>query len=612
MYMNFFSTAKLHYTISPEPNKHLFRVHLRIAGSHLAGVRLFLPNWIAGSYMIRDFARHITQISAFDDSGKAIKLTPVNQFTWQSAAFEHNLHVVYDVFAHDPSVRTAFLNGDTGFFNATSVCLSIAQHAEKPHALTILAPHTNHEPWQIATQLTRAEHTEPRAFGDYWAKNYDELADRPVRMGPMRFLDFEAMGTAHSIAISGAFDSLNADQLIQDVRKICAEQIRMFATDDGAPPVAPFDSYLFLLDVRGAAYGGLEHRDSTALLCSRDSLPNHLDAPQSRRPEYIELLGLISHEYFHSWNVKRIKPASFVRYDLQAPIDTSLLWFFEGVTNYYDDLFLFRTGILTEPAYIDVMNRNVNHVLRHRAQHLQNASDAGFYAWTKYYQPSENSINANTNYYVKGSLIAWCIDLFIRHNSHQRYGLDDVMRRLWQDFGRDFYTSEQPRGVTLADIQICIEHFAGVPARDLLYIALFTTQSLPLNLLLLTQGLHLKYHAPKQPQLGVSSKKTSDGWLIERVLSDGLAERAGLAPQDTLIAVNQLRLKRAPDEALKNHPQNSRIALTFWRDDVLKSTSITQRIPSTQIGEFKIEPSPKAFQTTAWPRANAHRDILKF
>ena len=596
------STA-LHYTITPDPHRHVFHMTLLIRDSHSEGVTFFMPNWIAGSYMMRDFARHIVSISATDHDGNPVELTPLNQFSWRSAAFEGSLTVSYEVFAHDPSVRTAFLDTRTGFFNATSLCLSVEECSQHPHRLTLNAP-KGFEYWQVATQLTRIASTPEHGFGAYSAANYDELADRPVRMGQLTWLHFSACGIPHSIAISGEWSHLAAQRLSNDVQAICTAQLRLFEPKIQQTEVKPFESYLFMLDVRQSAYGGLEHRDSTALLCSRDSLPTVLDGQERRKP-YIELLGLISHEYFHSWNVKRIKPANFVPYDLTQPTDTSLLWFFEGVTSYYDDLILLRTGILTQQQYLDLLNKNINAVLRHSAHRRQTVVDAGFYAWTKYYQPSENSINANISYYTKGALIALCLDLFIRYNSRERYSLDDVMRELWQKFGQNFYQpNAEQHGVTLADIERTIDQFAGASAYDLLYVALFTTKPLPLNLLLLTQGLHLKYKTPKTVELGAALKKVDDGWLVERVASGSWAERSGIAPQDVLIALNRFKLEKKPDELFEQHPANALLELTFWRDGVLHNSSISNRVLKSQIGQFQIEPSSPTLKSSQWPNSN--------
>lgn len=596
------NTARLHYHISPKPQQHLFHVHLRITGTHPAGLTVFLPNWIAGSYMIRDFARHIVTIRAFDEAGQAIALTPLNQHSWQSAGFSQALNLEYEVFAHDPSVRTAFLNTDTGFFNATSLCLTVADYADQPHALTLHAP-ADCAHWQVATQLSRAATTAERAFGAYFAANYDELADRPVRMGALQWLEFTAHGVAHTLAISGAVPHLNSAQLIADAQAICAEQLRLFEPDVAQTGQAPFDSYLFLIDVRGSGYGGLEHRDSTALLCVRDSLPTLADNDTTRRAAYLDFLGLLSHEYFHSWNVKRIKPAEFVDYDLSVATDTSLLWFFEGVTNYYDDLILHRVGILSERQYRDILNRNIDSVLRQHAATRQTVTEAGFYAWTKYYQPTENTLNANVNYYVQGALIALCLDLFIRNHSQDTFSLDDVMRALWHDFGREFYQTSEPRGVRLADIQNAIERFAGTSAEELLKCALFSTEPLPLASLLLGQKLQLVETPPSHAELGASLRKTAEGWLVERVGSESIAEQAGLAPQDILIALNRLKLEQKPDDLFPCYPAEAALSLSFWRDGRLVETTLFNRIHSGQKGHFRIEDNTETSSSATWPKA---------
>lgn len=568
------------YRIIPEPRRHLFSVQMTVEGDHPDGVQLYLPNWIAGSYMLRDFARHIVSLRAFDGFGKKVKLSPLNQHAWQSAGFDLHLMVEYEVFAHDASVRTAFLDTDGGFFNATSLCLCALTHEHEPHGLTVLPP-TNITNWQLATTLARAADTAPRGFGEYHARDYDELADHPVRIGALTWITFHAHGTPHEMAIAGILPQINSPLLARDVQRICEAQIALF----GQP--APFERYLFLVDARAVGYGGLEHRDSSALLCTREGLPTNQDNDSARRKAYTDFLGLISHEYFHSWNVKRIKPAAFVPYDLTTPIDTSLLWFFEGVTSYYDDLMLYRVGILDQAHYLEQLERHIDHIARQRGQHEQTVVEAGFFAWTKYYQPSENAANAHVSYYTKGALIAWCIDLFIRHYSGNRHSLDDVMRLLWRDFGQNFYQTDTPRGVTIGDIQQAIEQCAGTSAYHLLHIALFTKQPLPINLLLLPHGWHLK-HQTAAPEFGAQMHKTDDGWLIGAVKTNSVAERAGLAPQDTLVALNRFKLTQKPDQILAEYPADIPLSIDYWREGVLHTTTLPQRLPHREAGHFHL------------------------
>lgn len=605
---------RLHFTITPDTHKHVFHVLLQIQGDFDEGVSVFMPNWIAGSYMLRDFARHIVSIRAYNRWEQDVKLSPTSQFSWQTEAFTTGLTIEYEVFAHDNSVRTAFLDTDTGFFNATSVCLCVEELAESVHDLTLKAPDKS-VGWEVATQLTRSANTPHRSFGDYTARNYDELADCPVRMGELTWLEFNARGIPHTIAISGEVPHLNPELLVTDVRSLCIAQLDLFHpyaasqapvgyTEQLTPQTAPFSSFLFLVDARASGYGGLEHRNSTALLCSRNSLPQYEDQEHNRRKAYTDFLGLVSHEYFHSWNVKRIKPASFVSYDLTETIDTSLLWFFEGVTSYYDDLILLRAQILNEAHYFKILNGHLESLMAFGGSKQQNAVQAGFYAWTKYYQPTENSPNAIISYYTKGALIALCLDLFIRHNSQHKHSLDDVMRALWEDFGRDFYNKpeEARRGVKLIDLQKYISRFANTSAYHLLYVALYSTEPLPLNLLLLSHGLHVKHLAPTSSQLGASVKKCDLGWQIDRVYTDGIAERTGLAPQDILVAFNRIKLDKTPDETLREWPLNTDLVVHYWRDGVLGAYALHNQITPNQSANYQIERiRPQA--TSKWPQA---------
>ena len=595
----------VHYTLTPDTHRHIFAVRLSISGDFEDGVQVFMPNWIAGSYMLREFARHIVWLRAFNDLGEPIELSPTSQHSWHSAPFVGGLTIEYEVFAHDNSVRAAFLDTTTGFFNATSVCLCVQELADQMHTL-MLHPPVTAQKWQVATQLTPATDTPERGFGEYTAKDYDELADCPVRMGVLNWLTFEAEQIAHTVAISGDVPHLNATLLIEDMRAICTAHLNLFAPTDSNEHNAPFDSYLFLIDARATGYGGLEHRSSTALLTTRTSLPNLDDNAHTRRKAYTDLLGLISHEYFHTWNVKRIKPAAFVPYDLTEPTDTSLLWFFEGVTSYYDDLILYRTGILDETQYFKALEQHIHQVMQRSGAQQQTVTQAGYYAWSKYYQPTENTPNSHVSYYTKGALIALCLDLFIRHNSQHKYSLDDVMRRLWQDFGKDFYkvTPDQRRGLRLADIQKTIEQFTDVSVYHLLYVALSTTQTLPLNLLFLHQGLHVKYTRPAQAKFGASFKKSDDGWLVERVYTGGMAQRAGLAPQDILISINRHKITKKPDEALRDWKRLDGLVVHYWRDGVLYATQLDNSITPEQSGEYHIERTDKPTVST-WPLATS-------
>lgn len=562
----------IHYTVTPLLKRHVYNVQLRIAPQDAAFVDLTLPNWIAGSYMLRDFARHIVSISATDKNG-AVVLTPTSQFGWRSASFEGELTVAYEVFAHDTSVRTAFLDGEGGFFNATSLCLMVGGLERTPHGLTLVAPE-NLDGWSVATTLPRCVDAVSRGFGGFVAANYDELSDHPVRFGDLTWVDFEAHGVPHEVALAGCLPYLDVARLRADLVGICEAQLELF--EPTQPSSAPFERFVFMVDVRGTGYGGLEHRSSTALLCERADLPTLAQGELPRSEAYINFLGLCSHEYFHSWNVKRIKPAEFVPYDLTRVVDTTLLWFFEGVTSHYDDLMLFRAGIIDEAQYLKKIDTTFNAVVRHDGSTAQSVAASGFYAWTKYYQASANTPNAVVSYYSKGALIALAMDCFIRENSGGVHSLDDVMRDLWLRFGRDFYVLDavgQARGVVEGDIVETVSRFASADAAAWLHEALHGISALPLKMLLATQGVMLSEPVATVAQLGATTKKIDGGWQINRVLNGSAAQLAGLSPDDVLIAFDKLRLNVAPDDALAKIQIGANVCVHYWRDDVLAMTT---------------------------------------
>ncbi|GHA75992.1 PDZ domain-containing protein [Formosimonas limnophila] len=576
--------APIHYTITPLIARNVFLVSMKITPCVSDnGFEVHLPTWIAGSYMLRDFARHIIGIQALDVAGRDVKMTPLSQSSWHVATNQPvTLH--YEVYAHDTSVRTAFLDGSGGFFNATSLCLSVNHLANQPHQITIVPP-KGMEQWQVATSLPRLGRTPHRGFGQYISANYDELADCPVRMGQLTWLKFEAHGTPHEVAIAGAVAQLDQARLTEDLQTICQAQIALFEPETCR---APFEHYVFLVDARSEGYGGLEHRSSTALLCCRDDLPRLVDADEPRSEAYLYFLGLCSHEYFHSWNVKRIKPTGFVPYDLTQVVNTSLLWFFEGVTSYYDDLILVRTGLLTQEQYFKRIENNLNTVLRFDGHNVQSLAESGYYAWTKYYQTSPNTPNAVVSYYTKGALAALAIDLYIRHNSNHQYSFDDVMRQLWREFGADFYTKPSAKGLTLDDITRVAESFATGCAVFIQSVTQ-TTQAIDFKSLFAQNEMSLSDPKTAVAQLGATVKKVDGGYQIIRIHNRSAAQKAALAPDDVLLTFNRLKLKQTPDESLSHYAIGHTITVHYLRDDTLCQASfINQSAPH---GLYELNPA---------------------
>ena len=420
------TAAAVHYRVEAASLAgHRYAVELRIARP-AAEQTVSLPVWIPGGYLVREFARHLHGLTA--RQGRASRaVRQVDKCTWTIDADPRRPLVLrYEVHAFDHSVRTAWLDARRGFFNGTSLLLRVHDREAGAQALTVRRPR-GAPGWRLATAMTAVQ-VDADGFGDYAAADYDELVDHPVEMGAFWSGEFTAAGVPHRFVVAGAPASFDGDRLLRDAQKICETAIR-FWHGAKAPPQG---HYVFMLNAVADGYGGLEHRASTALICTRADLPRLGAAASAARlgDGYVTLLGLISHEYFHTWNVKRLRPAEFARYDYARENYTELLWFFEGFTSYYDDLLLRRAGLIDDAAYLKLLNKTLNQVLQAPGRRAQSVAQASFDAWVRYYRPDENTPNSTISYYTKGALVALCFDLTLRVEGHSN--LDEVLRALWQ------------------------------------------------------------------------------------------------------------------------------------------------------------------------------------
>ncbi|MBC3885552.1 M61 family metallopeptidase [Undibacterium griseum] len=536
--------SPLHYSIIPKDLAgHIFEVTLTIAAPSETGQLVSLPAWIPGSYMVRDFARHIQQISA-SCGGKKIGLKKLDKHTWQAAPCKAALTISYEVYAWDLSVRAAHLDQTHGFFNGTSVFLSVHGQQHLPHVVDLQrAADPACKTWRVATALTELK-AKRYGFGTYIARNYDELIDHPVEMGDFALATFEACGVPHDFVVTGKVPNMDMDRMVVDVRKICESQIALF---EPRSKKAPMDRYVFMIMAVGEGYGGLEHRASTALICNRNDIP--LKHQPGMSEGYKGFLGLCSHEYFHTWNVKRIKPAVFADYDLSRENYTSLLWLFEGFTSYYDDLMLVRAGVIDEAAYLKMVAKTMNLVTRGSGRKKQSVAESSFDAWTKYYRQDENSPNAIVSYYTKGSLVALGLDLTIRAATAGKKSLDDVMRVLWQQFGRDFYAkalTAKQQGLAENEIESVIMKATGVDVRRFLDKYVRGTEDVPLAKLYADFGVAVDAGDNSQKaSLGIKVVRDGQDCKIANVFEGHAAHLAGLSALDVLIAINGLRVTAA-------------------------------------------------------------------
>ncbi|MBZ2205652.1 M61 family metallopeptidase [Massilia soli] len=535
----------IQYTIIPKNLAgHLFDVSVTVAAPADAGQVFALPAWIPGSYMIREFARNIVQIRA-ESNGKPVALTKVDKHTWRAAPVSGALTVQYEVYAWDLSVRAAHLDQTHGFFNGTSVFLRVLGQEDMAHEVDIQRPlDPAATTWRVATAMAELG-AKRYGFGTYVASNYDELIDHPVEMGDFALATFKAHGIPHDIVITGRVPNLDMSRLQADLKAVCETQIAFF---EPRTRRAPMDRYVFLTMAVGDGYGGLEHRASTALICNRNDLPSTSAAKFSEPSDgYVKFLGLCSHEYFHTWNVKRIKPAAFAPYDLQNETYTPLLWLFEGFTSYYDDLLLVRSGLISEASYLKLLGKAIGGVLRGSGRTKQSVADSSFDAWSKYYRQDENAPNAIVSYYGKGSLIALAFDLTIRAKTEGRKSLDDVMLALWQRFGHDFYPTVG-RGVTEAEVEALFDEISGLKLKPMFERYVRGTEDLPLAKLYAPFGVKLTDERKNaKPSLDVSIGREGADCKLSQVHESGAAHAAGLSAGDLLVAVDGLRVMGNPN-----------------------------------------------------------------
>ncbi|HVL45827.1 MAG TPA: peptidase M61 [Acidovorax sp.] len=513
------SAADVHYRVEPtDLHAHLFTVTLTVQRP-AASQELSLPVWIPGSYLVREFSKNLQALAARQGQ-RAVPLVQLDKHRWQvQCTAGRPLVLSYQVCAYDSSVRTAWLDASRGFFNGTSLCLRVHGREQQPHTLELVRTAAT-ATWAAATGL-RPLDADKQGFGLYAAADYDELVDCPVELGNFWVGRFKACGIAHQFVVAGAAPSFDGKRLLADTQKICETAIRFWHREDKAP----FKSYVFMLNAVGDGYGGLEHRNSTALICGRRDLPRQGEARASEG--YTTLLGLISHEYFHTWNVKRLRPAEFARYDYALENYTALLWFFEGFTSYYDDLLLRRAGLLDDATYLKLVTKTINQVLQTPGRSVQTVAQASFDAWVKYYRQDENTPNATVSYYTKGSLVALCLDLALRREG--KATLDDVMRELWKRCAGG--------PMTEADLRAVLHDLAGRPFDKELAHWVHSTKDLPLEELLAAHGVALKADRPQLAQrLGLRVAE-NHSVQIKTVLRGGAAEKAGMSAGDEWLGV---------------------------------------------------------------------------
>jgi len=570
-------------------------------------ITLQLPAWIPGSYLIRNFARHLAALTARDQDGE-LAVTAIDKHSWQLENRGKPIRVNYQVYAFDLSVRACYVNDQVVVINPAACCLSVQGMEQLPQLVTV-QPVSGKPQWQIASGLKRLGNTALLGFGDYQADNYQQLIDSPLLFGELAYRSFEVEGVTHHLVFAGAVLA-DLARIERDLMQICQQQAAVFG---GLP--ADLHEYWFLNWIVDQGYGGLEHHNSTLLLCNRYDLPNP-QLPKELSEDYQNYLALCSHEYFHTWWVKRAKPATFLNYQLDAEQYTSQLWLYEGFTSYYDDLALLRAGIIQLPQYLTTLSKAISRVNRAPSNARQSLAESSFTAWTKFYQQDENAINSVVSYYGKGSLVALCLDAQLRATG---LSLDGLMQQCWQQFGlsgtgsneHDFFTQLLHYSSNAELVQQCQQWVFG-------------TAALPLETSLLLLGIALQWRAAEsnkdlsgpaqalQPvrDFGALYQANNEGLQITAVPIGSAAYQAGLMVGDLLIAIGGLKATEQNfQQLLQRLPLGESLQLYYFRQQRLLSTELQLQAAPALIAW--LQPADDTTIQQLWLTARAPYSLKK-
>lgn len=547
------AAALVSYRLSmPQPQTHYIEVEMLIDDVPADSLLCKMPVWTPGSYLIREFSRKVESVRAYNTANqRPLSVQKTNKNTWAVATKgAQRVTIRYRVYAFELSVRTSFVDDTHATINPSSVCMYVEKHKNTPHHITIVPP----KGWDtISTALDTVE----KQAHTFVAPDYDLLVDSPIEVGNQRVIAFEAGGIPHELVIVGPHNG-NETQMVADIQRMVDEERRMFDHH-------PCKRYVIFLLNTETLYGGLEHLNSTVL-----TYPRWEYAPESK---YQRWLGLMSHEYFHLWNVKRLRPYELGPFDYDHENYTRLLWVAEGVTSYYDDLILCRTQLMKPDAYLGVVASNINNVSI-PADTVDSVTDSSFDAWIKYYRPDENTANCCTNYYTKGSVLGTMLDLAIMQHTNGKKSLEDVMRYMYQE-----YYLRQQRGYHDHEFRAAVEMLCGNKLDDFFDHNVSGTEPLDYNRYLAYVGLQLVNTSAnnRQSNLSLSTKTDNGKYTIATTPANGTAYKAGLNVGDELLAIDGYRINSDQQmrTVLDSRKVGSVVQVTVSRTGILRTIAVT-------------------------------------
>jgi len=553
-------TAKsIHYTLSmPEPHTHLFEVEMRLEGSGSKEV-VALPVWTPGSYLVREYAKNVQDVEALAENGKSLPIRKLDKNHWEvNGRRGSDIIIKYKVYSFEKSVRTSYLDSDHALVVPASVLMYWQKNQDRTHKLHVDLP----ENWETITTSLKPFHVAGNR--DFTAVNYDELADSPLQLGNHHEIEFEVRGKPHVLGIYGSSNYIDS-VLVPDFTKIMEAEADIYGG-------LPYEHYAFIVHV-GEARGGLEHASSSVNFINRWSFND----PK----RYHSFLALISHEFFHLWNVKRIYPQGIARFDYDKENYLDELWVVEGFTSYYDELILQRTGLTNRQDYLEIIKDEINILESRPGRFHQSVAASSFDTWIKYYRPNEHSHNATISYYNKGHLLGLLLDLKIIAATSGKAGLDDVMLRMYRDFAL------KEKGYTSDDVRLICEQISGLELKQFFADYVHGVEPLPYRDVLNLAGVVMDSTAEKSAWTGVRLRNENGHIMITSILEDSPAWDAGLNVNDELIAIDGFRVKSSSPAYLSEKIPGDRIIYTVSRNGILRDIHLTVGFTPVEIKELK-------------------------
>jgi len=549
----------IQYNVSlTRPQTQTATITMRLVGLNQSHVDVSLPTWRPGRYIIIDPAGTIRRISAVDGNDRSRAIKKINKSTWRVDTDNADaITVQYELFANSLNDRTRHIDDTHAFLSGDSVFLYVEQWRNQPVTVHLDIP----EHWRVSTGLQRVrDHT-------YHAPDYDILVDSPLEIGEHEALHFDVDGKPHEIVIWGEA-KYDAERLRNDFAAIVREQVEIFGS-------MPYDKYVFMIHCAAGLGGGTEHINSTIMQIPPRSLEGSLDNSDA----YKRFLGLVSHEMFHTWNVKQFRPAGLSPYDYQKENYTTLLWLVEGTTSYYDDLILARAGLLSEDEYFKRLSNAVDGFRNQPGRKIQSLADSSYDAWIKYNKPTADRVNSTVSFYRKGALVSLLLDMQIRQRTGGDASLDDVIQKLYEQ-----YPHGSP-GFTRDDLQQILENMTGSAFNSFFAKYIDGTDALPLVKALADVGLSLTFESSKedesnkdeqshhahQPYLGVNLRGTT----VRSVLTDGPANNAGIVVGDEIIAIDNRKFHSGTlNDRLDLYEPGDEITITTFRRDRMRTVNL--------------------------------------